>query len=76
MAAAAAEQTGCRGCGEGCLNRLSFICCDPRLCPCGEECSNRWAPVQRVLPAAVEQQGCWGCGDICLSWFLYDTTPS
>ncbi len=29
------------GCGEGCLNRLSYIHCDPRTCPCGTECSNR-----------------------------------
>lgn len=29
------------GCGEGCLNRLSFIHCDVKTCPCGERCSNR-----------------------------------
>ena len=29
------------GCGENCLNRLSYIHCDPRLCPCGLSCSNR-----------------------------------
>jgi hypothetical protein len=29
------------GCGEGCLNRLSFIHCDKTTCPCGERCSNR-----------------------------------
>ncbi len=29
------------GCGEDCLNRLSFIHCDPKLCPCGASCSNR-----------------------------------
>ncbi|KAF6258157.1 hypothetical protein COO60DRAFT_1152954 [Scenedesmus sp. NREL 46B-D3] len=29
------------GCGEGCLNRLSFIHCDPRTCPCGQLCSNK-----------------------------------
>ena len=31
-------------CGENCLNRLSFITCDPRLCPAGERCSNRCPP--------------------------------
>lgn len=36
--AAAAERVGC---GEECLNRLSYIHCDPKLCPCGPECSNR-----------------------------------
>lgn len=25
----------------GCLNRLSSVLCDPKLCPCGELCSNR-----------------------------------
>jgi hypothetical protein len=29
------------GCGEQCLNRLSFIHCDPRTCPCGTSCSNK-----------------------------------
>ena len=29
------------GCGENCLNRLSYIHCDPRLCPCGLKCGNR-----------------------------------
>ena len=29
------------GCGDNCLNRLSYIHCDPRLCPCGTQCSNR-----------------------------------
>ena len=28
-------------CGEECLNRLSYIRCDSRLCPCGAACSNR-----------------------------------
>lgn len=29
------------GCGEGCLNRLSFIHCDKATCPSGDRCSNR-----------------------------------
>ena len=33
------------GCGEDCLNRLSFIHCDPKLCPCGSSCSNRSVPM-------------------------------
>ena len=36
--AVAAERVGC---GEDCLNRLSYIHCDPKLCPCGDKCSNR-----------------------------------
>ena len=35
---AAALRTGC---GENCLNRLSYIHCDPKLCPCGLKCGNR-----------------------------------
>lgn len=31
-------RTGCHG---DCLNRLSYIHCDQRSCPCGELCSNR-----------------------------------
>ena len=30
-----------QACGEECLNRLSYIRCDARLCPCGIACSNR-----------------------------------
>eukprot|EP00878_Enallax_costatus_P012229 GHUV01012772.1.p1 GENE.GHUV01012772.1~~GHUV01012772.1.p1 ORF type:complete len:999 (+),score=387.95 GHUV01012772.1:221-3217(+) len=29
------------GCDSECLNRLSFIHCDPRTCPCGQYCTNR-----------------------------------
>ncbi|KAF5826675.1 hypothetical protein DUNSADRAFT_2393, partial [Dunaliella salina] len=29
------------GCAENCLNRHSYIHCDPKSCPCGEACSNR-----------------------------------
>jgi len=29
------------GCAEHCLNRHSYIHCDPKNCPCGEACSNR-----------------------------------
>jgi hypothetical protein len=29
------------GCGDNCLNRLSYFHCDPRVCPCGERCANR-----------------------------------
>lgn len=39
--AAVAERVGC---GDECLNRLSYIHCDPKLCPCGQECSNRSGP--------------------------------
>ena len=29
------------GCGEDCLNRMSYIHCDPRTCPCGQFCTNK-----------------------------------
>ena len=38
-------------CGENCLNRLSFITCDARLCPAGECCSNRCSPVAAFASA-------------------------
>ncbi|GAA6063113.1 hypothetical protein JCM10212_002635 [Sporobolomyces blumeae] len=28
------------GCLDGCINRMMQYCCDPKLCPCGEQCSN------------------------------------
>lgn len=30
-----------QACGEECLNRLSYIRCDAKLCPCSVACSNR-----------------------------------
>ena len=44
--AAATQQVGC---GEECLNRLSYIHCDPKLCPCGLQCSNRCYMLQPSL---------------------------
>jgi hypothetical protein len=43
------------GCGDNCLNRLSYIHCDPRLCPCGTQCSNRWGTLKRtcLLPSEI-----------------------
>ncbi|GAA5937095.1 hypothetical protein JCM1841_001881 [Sporobolomyces salmonicolor] len=28
------------GCGESCINRMMQYCCDPKLCPCGDQCTN------------------------------------
>ncbi|GAA5872350.1 hypothetical protein JCM8547_000904 [Rhodosporidiobolus lusitaniae] len=28
------------GCGSDCINRMMQYCCEPKLCPCGEQCSN------------------------------------
>ncbi|GAA5835084.1 hypothetical protein JCM11251_000159 [Rhodosporidiobolus azoricus] len=28
------------GCGSDCINRLMQYCCDPKLCPCKDRCSN------------------------------------
>lgn len=38
---AAAQQQA--GCGDQCLNRQMCILCDAKLCPCGTDCSNRYA---------------------------------
>jgi hypothetical protein len=29
------------GCGDDCINRMMFYECDPKHCPCGEQCSNQ-----------------------------------
>lgn len=29
------------GCGDDCINRMLFYECDPKYCPCGDQCSNR-----------------------------------
>lgn len=29
------------GCHDNCLNRLSYIHCDPRTCPCAADCTNK-----------------------------------
>ncbi|KAJ9527214.1 hypothetical protein QJQ45_025473 [Haematococcus lacustris] len=64
------------GCQAGCLNRVSYIHCDPRSCPCGEACSNRpfhklkgpdmepfLTDSRRVVPASCSQQpASWGYG--------------
>ena len=44
----------------GCLNRLSFIHCDARSCPCGDACSNRAfhaLPGPRMEAFATENRG-------------------
>eukprot|EP00798_Chlamydomonas_sp_ICE-L_P007513 gene7513-658_t len=40
------------GCNTGCLNRLSYVHCDPRSCPTGELCSNR--PFHQLEEPEVE----------------------
>ncbi|BDA47993.1 probable histone-lysine N-methyltransferase, H3 lysine-36 and H4 lysine-20 specific isoform at N-terminal half [Coccomyxa sp. Obi] len=57
--AAMPERTGC---GENCLNRLSYIHCDPKQCPCGEYCSNRpfhALPMPKTELFLTENRG-WG----------------
>ncbi len=50
------------GCGEDCLNRLSFIHCDPKLCPCGDRCSNRCDLPVTEAPLHHPQ---WFCSQTC-----------
>ena len=40
------------GCGDHCLNRLSFIHCDQRTCPCGPYCSNK--PFHLLKPPPLD----------------------
>lgn len=40
------------GCTENCLNRLSYIHCDPRTCPCGTACTNK--PFHLLKPPPLE----------------------
>lgn len=41
------------GCTDGCLNRLSFIHCDPRTCPCGTACTNKPFHLLKAPPLEV-----------------------
>lgn len=43
---------GLEGCSDGCLNRLSYIHCDPKTCPCGPFCANR--PFHLLKSPAME----------------------
>lgn len=45
-------QAAREGCTEDCLNRHSFIHCDPKSCPCGAVCSNR--PFHALRPPPME----------------------
>ncbi|EFJ47578.1 histone H3 Lys 36 methyltransferase/ASH1 [Volvox carteri f. nagariensis] len=50
------------GCAQNCLNRLSSVLCDAKLCPCGELCSNRSLHLLRQPKTEVfltENRG-WG----------------
>jgi hypothetical protein len=41
------------GCTQNCLNRLSFIHCDPRTCPCGTACTNKPFHMLKAPPLEV-----------------------
>jgi hypothetical protein len=60
--AAMPERTGC---GENCLNRLSYIHCDTKLCPCGEQCSNRCVLSSGL--AVLLPRFMFACGDAVAS---------
>lgn len=34
-------EAGKQNCGPDCVNRQSFIHCDPKSCPCGTDCTNK-----------------------------------
>ena len=35
------QENGNSGCGPDCMNRQSYVHCDAKTCPCGEQCTNR-----------------------------------
>ncbi len=51
------------GCGEDCINRMTYTECDTRLCPVGEKCSNnviqKHRSVQGLERFMTESKG-WG----------------
>ncbi len=42
-------EEGVPGCGEDCINRMTYTECDPRACPLGERCSNNAIRLHRGL---------------------------
>ena len=50
------------GCGEGCLNRMVFVECDPKTCPCGPQCSNQQFRRREYAPLEVFRAGRKGWG--------------
>ena len=49
-------------CGSRCINRASFILCDPRTCPCGKECTNLPFNARKTPPVDVFFTGTRGHG--------------
>lgn len=49
-------------CGDDCLNRLTCIECDPKTCPCGDECQNTCIQKRIVVPVErfMTQNKGWG----------------
>ena len=51
------------GCGEDCINRMTYSECDPRLCPLGDKCTNNQIQKHRGVTGLerfmTEEKG-WG----------------
>ena len=43
------------GCGEECINRMTYAECDPKLCPLGERCSNNAIQKHRGVTSNLER---------------------
>ena len=43
------------GCGEECINRMTYAECDPKLCPLGEYCSNNAIQKHRGVTSSLER---------------------
>lgn len=53
---------GAPSCGEDCMNRRTFVACDPKTCPCGSSCTNRPFHMRKspkLAPFLTEHCG-WG----------------
>ena len=52
-----------QGCGEDCINRMTYSECDPRLCPLGDKCTNNQIQKHRGVVGLerfmTEEKG-WG----------------
>ena len=43
------------GCGEECINRMTYAECDPKLCPVGDHCSNNAIQKHRGVTSSLER---------------------
>ena len=49
------ESSVTAGCGEECINRMTYAECDPKLCPLGDHCSNNAIQKHRGLTSNLDR---------------------